>query len=402
MKRNIDSDFVKNNDAFCMAPWSHVHVIPSGNAYPCCLIHGETTLLGNVNETSIEDIWNSEGLKELRLWMLEGKKHKTCDWCYQKEEQFGESFRKDFNQKYANDLSLVNTTQTDGTVEDVQMRYIDIRFSNLCNLKCRMCGPNFSSQFAAESGHRPAIKKVPDGMIGEVYKYLETCEEIYFAGGEPLMMDEHYLLLEKMIELGVKPRIRYNSNITKLKHKHWDILELWKNFDDVYIQASIDGFEDELTYIRHPAKYNEIIETALMYLSVPNVRIDISSCIGFWNIWSLPELHNDLLNKGVISNYENFRFQPMIHPYWFTAKVLPTHIKEQVATHINHHIDFMVSKNVSPSYIDLWKGIVTFMNAEDHFDKWVEKGIDEIKNRDIIRNEDFATTFPKLKEMLNV
>jgi radical SAM protein with 4Fe4S-binding SPASM domain len=400
------------NDVFCMAPWSHIHVTPAGNAYPCCLINGNTSVLGNVNKEPLSKIWNSEQLREIRVAMLNNQQHKSCDWCYVKERDFGLSFRHDFNEKYGNDLSLVNTTQPDGTVDEIQMRYIDVRFSNLCNLKCRMCGPTFSSQIAAENGIKPAIKRIPSNMLDEVYGYLETCEEMYFAGGEPLMMDEHYLILEKLIELGVKPRIRYNSNITKLKHKHWDILELWSHFDDIYIQASIDGFQDELTYIRHPANYDNVVKTALEYLTVPGVRIDISTCVGFWNVWSLPELHVDLYEKGVIKNYNTFRMQTMIHPQWFTAKVLPPAIKEQVTEKLLDHIDSGFVKQqeliglengrLDRSYRDYWTGVIKYMNAEDHWDKWVSNGIQDIANKDKIRKEDFATTFPLLKGLLDV
>jgi MoaA/NifB/PqqE/SkfB family radical SAM enzyme len=368
-------------------------------------------LLGNVNDKPLKEIWNSDKLKEIRLAMLDNKQHKSCNWCYVKERDFGSSFRFDFNEKYGNDLSLVNSTKEDGTVEKMQMRYIDIRFSNLCNLKCRMCGPTFSSQIAAENGIKPAIKSIPNHMLDEVYGYLETCEEMYFAGGEPLMMDEHYLILEKLIELGVKPRIRYNSNITKLKHKHWDILELWSHFDDIYIQASIDGFGPELTYIRHPAKYDNVIKTALEYLTVPSVRIDISTCVGFWNIWSLPELHMDLFDKGVIKYYNTFRMQTMIHPRWFTPKVLPKDIKDKVSEKIQNHLDGFITQQeeiwlknakLDISYRNYWTGVVNYMNAEDHNNYWVTHGIKEIKKRDAIRNEDFATTFPLLRKMLDV
>jgi radical SAM protein with 4Fe4S-binding SPASM domain len=157
------------NDVFCMAPWSHIHVTPAGNAYPCCLINGNTSVLGNVNKEPLSKIWNSEQLREIRVAMLNNQQHKSCDWCYVKERDFGLSFRHDFNEKYGNDLSLVNTTQPDGTVDEIQMRYIDVRFSNLCNLKCRMCGPTFSSQIAAENGIKPAIKRIPSNMLDEVF-----------------------------------------------------------------------------------------------------------------------------------------------------------------------------------------------------------------------------------------
>ena len=393
------------NDVLCMAPWSHLHVNPEGSVYPCCLINETTSLLGNVNKITLKDAWNSAELKNIRQAMLANKKHKSCSICYNNELIGGLSFRSDFNEKYGNNLNLVYSTQPDGTVEKIEMRYIDIRFSNLCNLKCRMCSPVFSSKIAAESGCKPAIKRIPSNMLEEVYNYLEICEEIYFAGGEPLIIDEHYLILEKLIELGVKPRIRYNSNITKLKHKHWDILELWNKFDDIYIQASIDGYKDEITYIRHPAKYENVINTALKYNTVSSVRLDITTCVGFWNIYSLPELHIDLLNRGVINHYTQFFMSWMVHPNWFTTKVLPQDIKKIVTEKLQNHIEKFIlqQEKLSPTntnYKKIWDNQIIYMNSDDHYKKWISHGIFDISQKDMLRKESFTNTFPLLAKMM--
>jgi len=385
-----------------MAPWSHLHVTPKGDVFPCCLINDDTAYLGNVNKKSLKTIWNSKLLKQLRLDMLNGVKNKSCAWCYEKEVTGEKSFRFDFNEKYSSNLTDVNNTLKDGTVENFNMRYIDIRFSNICNLKCRMCGPTFSSQWGKELNRVPAVYKLSSNMLEEIISYLETCEEIYFAGGEPLVMDEHYILLEKLLELGVKPRIRYNSNTTQLKHKNWDILELWSKFDDIYVQASIDGYGKELNYIRHPANYDNVIYTGQQYASVPSVKVHISTCIGFWNVWSLPELQEDLVDKKVILNYESFFGQCLIHPRWFSTKILPQNIKDKICIKLNDHADQLLSSNkIMPHSKFWWDMIISTMNASDDSHYWESTGRQKVKEIDKKRNEDFKSTFPHLADMLN-
>ena len=159
-------------------------------------------------------MWNSDRMKHLRRDKLAGIRHDGCSKCYLQEDNGDQSMRIASNQFYEKHFDrMVETTEEDGHSNDFRLLYWDFRFSNLCNFKCRMCGSSLSSKWYqdevdifGESPHDRALIHVNDYSKKNIYEYIdhfiEEVEEVYFAGGEPLMMDEHYMILEKLIEVG--------------------------------------------------------------------------------------------------------------------------------------------------------------------------------------------------------
>ena len=128
-----------------MNPWIHLHTTPTGVAAPCCIAESCATDdgMGNSREQSLMQLVNSEQMNKLRLNMLTGVKNEECRKCYQHEAQNVKSFREMTNLqfKHAFDEAVIeNTNLADGSLNNFKMRYFDIRFSNICNFKCRTCG----------------------------------------------------------------------------------------------------------------------------------------------------------------------------------------------------------------------------------------------------------------------
>ena len=144
---------------FCMLPWIHFSTSPSGDALPCCiakpLTHehfGFHLPLGNTTKSSMMEIVNSTRAKQLRLDMLTGIRNPMCRTCHEQDDLNLVSFRHDSNNKYAKHFdNAIATTNQDGSLSEFKMRYFDIRFSNICNFKCRTCGPDWSSQWEQEN-----------------------------------------------------------------------------------------------------------------------------------------------------------------------------------------------------------------------------------------------------------
>ena len=128
-------------------PWMHMHIWPNGNAFPCCM-SDSSIVFGNVHREKIVDLANNENYKQIRKEMLDGVKPKACTRCYELETS-ADSFtlRKNSLSSFKEHLHLLEETNEDGSINDYKMRYLDIRFSNLCNLKCRTCGPDLSSSW---------------------------------------------------------------------------------------------------------------------------------------------------------------------------------------------------------------------------------------------------------------
>ena len=130
-------------------PWIHMHMWPAGTTYPCCLSDPNHPV-GNTQEQSLQDIWNGPEMRKLRLNMLEDKKSPECRRCYELEENGVWTLRNSSNANFEHHLNKVEQTAEDGSAGDVNMAYMDIRFSNLCNLKCSSCGPQFSSSWCED------------------------------------------------------------------------------------------------------------------------------------------------------------------------------------------------------------------------------------------------------------
>ena len=133
------------------------------------------------------------------------------------------------------------------------MKYFDIRFSNICNYKCRTCGSEFSSKWAQEhkehdappAGFRVIQHADKSGaLLDQVVEQIPNIELAYFAGGEPLITDEHYVILEEMIASGKCKDIvlRYNTNMSNFKYKKYDVLDMWSNFKRVEVSSSLDHY----------------------------------------------------------------------------------------------------------------------------------------------------------------
>ena len=139
-------DLLLNNRSFCIYPWIHIHAYPTGQAYPCC--HAEMRdSIGNTHRDTLEHIWNDLPMRDLRRDMLAGRANSACTRCYEQEASGFFSGRQSANKHHGHHIGLVDRTDATGHLDSFQLTYWDIRFSNLCNLRCRSCGHIFSSQW---------------------------------------------------------------------------------------------------------------------------------------------------------------------------------------------------------------------------------------------------------------
>ena len=131
---------------FCMLPWMHMHAFPDGRVYPCCLADYWHPV-GDLRKNTMKEVWNQDKYKTMRSNMLEDKPCVECTKCYEQETHGAFSMRNDANRNYGHIIKEVKDTKEDGTHEEFKIRYWDVRFSNLCNFRCRSCGPIFSSNW---------------------------------------------------------------------------------------------------------------------------------------------------------------------------------------------------------------------------------------------------------------
>ena len=382
---------------------------PNGNTFPCCLATNDYTL-GNTNNNSFIELWNSERMRDLRKNIVDGKPTSGCVRCYEHEENGAQSMRINMNRDLRHHWGRTKLTHEDGSLDEIHMAYMDIRFSNICNFKCRSCGPELSSFWVDDavklnrySKTQPKIIKIKntlDELWEDMEQWIDTVENIYFAGGEPLIMDEHYKILEHLIAIGKTDIfISYNTNFSKLKYKNKDVVELWKHFKYVKVGASLDAMDERAEYMRSGTNWEDIEKNiARIKEEVPHVSFQISSTISIYNA----EHCLDFFDKWIYNEWVdpmNISINLLLFPEYLRAHVLPEHkrklIKAKIKDYISKHdLENIDSLNRSTSGL---KAFSSFLD-EDKSDL-IPKFIEYNNSLDEIRNEKLIDVFPELKEL---
>jgi radical SAM protein with 4Fe4S-binding SPASM domain len=345
-----------NNKHFCILPWVHLHVSQNGRVSPCC---NNNRFLGNVQENAISEIWKGKKFEELREQFRNNIPDKRCSHCYNIEASGKESMRQISNQKYAKELNRVEENNP-------QPIYLDIRFSNICNFKCKTCWHGNSSAWFEEGSKRNAsderIIKAFANNFDELLVYLDDVEEIYFAGGEPLIMDEHYQVLEELEKRQLFDiQLRYNTNFSNLNFKDKSILEIWKKFKNVHVSASIDAAFDLGAEIREGFNWNQFIENRKkMMVICPEVYFEIAPTISTLNIFKLSELHQVLVKQQLIEiNHIYLNF--LERPIEFNLKSLSLKNKEKTEQAILHHIDWLNKNRAGITIVKEYKTLLNYL-----------------------------------------
>lgn len=378
---------MQDSKPYCLMPWIHFHVGNNGTAKACCVAN---IPFGNINEQSLEEIWNGEPIQKLRDKFQKGERDKRCAQCYKLEAAGGKSIRQETFEKFPN----VKIEKTSPRLPV----YFDIRFSNVCNYRCRTCWHGASSKWFSDAkvlgnniGEKAIIQNIHDFdlFLEKTGKALLQAEEIYFAGGEPLATEEHYLLLEWLIKhQSTEIRLRYNTNFSMLKFKNFDVLKLWENFSEVEILASIDGVGRLGEYIRKEMSWAIILENRKMIQKLPHVKFKIAPTISVFNIRHLPALYQQCVEQKMITP-EDIYINILERPNHYNIKILPLRYKHLVQKEYDLFFDWMEKENISHSVKSVFEECLEYMFAEDLSHYW-EKFQNESILLDSLRNEKLA------------
>jgi sulfatase maturation enzyme AslB (radical SAM superfamily) len=348
-------------------------------------------------------------MKQVRLNMLKGKKCKQCVRCYEKEKYGHDSLRTRSNKDWlAKHWDKVEKTNADGSLDDLHIVYLDFRFSNVCNLRCRYCGPELSSNWFSDAVKSTfnitptekiiQIRKDVDGFMEEFEPMLEHIEQIYWAGGEPIMMDEHWGIMNKLVEMGKTDiRIFYNTNFTKLKYKKFDVLELWKNFSHISIGASLDAEGARGEYQRKGTVWADVEENIQRLRETsPEIDFYVSATVSAYNAWHITDFHRSWVDKGYIKPGDWYMNVLLNNPR-FRMSVLPASFKEEIKYKWQKHLEWLEPQDHIGRATEGYKSSMQFLD-DDHtelFDEFRRFNIEF----DLLRDEKFAEVFPELAEL---
>lgn len=394
-------------DNFCILPWIHMHIWPNGSVYPCCMSDTDQGL-GNINDMPIDEVINSEEFKTLRKQFMNGEKPDMCTRCFELEDTADTwTLRKSSLETFKHYLPLAEETQEDGTIDDFKMRYMDIRFSNLCNMKCRTCGPELSSKWYDDQiklfpGYeRPKFIDVnsADDFMDKLRPHLDTIEEVYFAGGEVLITPQHYEVLDYWLKNNRRDvRLRYTTNFSNLRHKQKSMFDYWKLFDDVRVAASLDTFGARAEYSRAGTDWNVIVQNRReMIEACPITYFELTPTISIFSVYNLFEFHKTWVEEGLL-DINNIRINILTHPRYFSITILPKELKDKIAGIYKEYVNWLQENNAWEHIIKDVEGIVEHMYSADH-SNLIPDFIKHVEAIDIVRNEKFTDTYPEYKDL---
>jgi pyruvate-formate lyase-activating enzyme len=388
------------SETFCVLPFMHVATNAAGSFRVCCNSNPNTNQIINpendkpykIYKHSIEEMWNSPTYTEVRRQLIAGEKPDMCVRCFREEAAGIRSARAGFNEKWWNDTVVV------AEEIPIDVRYVDLRLGNLCNLKCRMCNPWASSMWVKDWNEVvPTAKLDPPQLIDEEtlafmnvmtewpdYKktglnfqdIAHTVEEIYLTGGEPTLAKSQYALLDYCIEhdLAKGIRLKYNTNLTNVPPK---MIEYWQYFKRVQLNCSIDAVGHRDRYIRYPSNWEKVVENFDRLRQLDNVYIQIHCTVQALNICVLADLLDFAQSRNLQSDQVYLNI--LNHPRGLNVRVLPNKMKQEAefALQDYHHW---------PKVTD----VIKYMWAEDwHGDFWHEfvaynKKTDELQGMQLL------------------
>ena len=316
----------------CILPWMHLYGDVKGQYKLCCHIASPAYNMGSYQEP-ISSIFNNEKYKKIRTQMLSGNIPEMCKkTCYDIEDLGGESNRQQVNKRFGKFAKLQDYTNKDGSVNNNPI-YLDIRFGNKCNFKCRICGPFASSAWFKDAQKISEFKNSPKQLEDyytdsqDFWEYLQKIKKsvkcFYFAGGEPLLMDGHYKLLQWFIDNNkTDVELTYNTNLSTLKYKNYDVFELWKHFKNVSLWPSVDGYKTHCQYSRTNFNW-DIFESNL--LKTKKYVNTVSSTTSIYSILTTPELIAHMKTLGIATYLSILDFPPHCD-----MRLLPDNIKIKI------------------------------------------------------------------------
>ena len=400
---------LKDSKTFCIYPWIHLHAYPTGEAYPCCHAEMGVGQIGNCRSATLAEIWNSPAQKQLRVDMLTETPNPACGRCYEQEESGFFSGRKSANKHHGHHVNRVGNTNESGHVDQFEMTYWDLRFSNLCNLSCRSCGHIFSSSWYKDqselAGPAWASQNKPLNYAGryatdlweQLIEHIDHVEQIYFAGGEPLMMEEHYLILEELERRGrFDVRLIYNTNFTQTRLKDRTVFDYWRKFDSVAVGASLDASGPRGEYIRKGTDWAVVESNRRQMMEIcPRVDFYISPTLSIMNALHLPDFHRDWVEKGLLKP-QDLNVNILQDPAYLRIDIAPAEYKQKIQHKYEQHLEWLRPMDQLNRATVGFESAITFMNSTDNthlLDTFWRK----THELDSIRREHVLDVLPELR-----
>jgi MoaA/NifB/PqqE/SkfB family radical SAM enzyme len=381
---------------FCIIPWISIEASPLGNIRACCLSNEnikENNIDVSLKNVSLSEAFNSPYMNNLRKKFIDNEKPASCKRCWDEEESGRISKRQNSYTRLKKFTSQIDFSK----IDTGQLMFIDLKLGNICNLKCRICGSFSSSKWAQEEINiyldnerakdnlkRGRWPRESQNFWSDLENILENIKYFEFTGGEPFLIDEHFDLLEKAVELGHAKNIEihYNTNGTTFPQRG---LKLWPHFKLVEIALSIDDIGPRFEYQRYGASWNNVIENLNKFYDLRyncnNIFLQLCITTNVQNFYYIDEICMWINKQKFDSVYFN-----VLHDAWYFN-----------IANLNKEAKTLIYNKLSPyngPYSHEIKNLLEFMIRGKNSDCSMLKVM--LKNSDEQRNQKFSDHHPEI------
>lgn len=366
---------------FCVIPWTGFEVEPNGDVKNCII---SKEIIGNLSQNSIHEIVKKNS--NIRKQMLAGEYPKNCEGCYLQEKHRNNNFESISSRLYyAKELTTHLSKDLLEHQDNFELRHVDVRWSNKCNLACVYCAPLYSSKWEDELGVKESTSNHNDSLKKYLFSNVRSLRNVYLAGGEPLLMKQNKEFLELLLRENPKVHIRVNTNLSKTKTGVFDLL---CQFENVHWTISMESMEEEFEYIRFHGNWKDFVDN-LALIRKNRHKISFNMLYFVLNYSSIFETIGFLKSMGFHNN--SFAIGPLYTPVGLNILNLPDHILGKCKSLLSQHIDSKPGFMLQNSY----ENVLSYLTDTDFYAN-IERTRQELENMDKRRNLDSSKIFTQL------
>ena len=374
--------FIKNK-SICTLPWTGFELEPDGVVKNCII---STDTIGDINDTNIRDIVSGKKNIALKKVMLADGKPSNCEGCYLQERKTKSLSSISSRLYYLKEIGSKTDLNLYDKTENFDLKHVDLRWTNSCNQACVYCGPKYSSKWATELNQKVKSKKESRQEVKDfVFENISGLENVYLAGGEPMLMKENVEFLKLLKEKNSDCNIRVNTNLSTTKT---GVFELLCSFRNVQWTVSVESIEDEYNYIRHHGDWQDFVKN-LDVINTLDHKINFNMLHFILNYKSLHECVDFLKGKGFHDN--SFVAGPLYGPPFLNMLNLPDAMLDQVVKIIIDKLDQSPQGYLKNSYENLLKYYTT-----TKWDKNIKKFYYNLGRMDERRKQNAREIFTEL------
>ncbi|MBL8778110.1 MAG: twitch domain-containing radical SAM protein [Acidimicrobiales bacterium] len=403
-------------DTICPLPWLNLSTDVNGSSRPCCKFAQPSPesdyQLANLQTGDLDAVWNGEAMQRLRRDFREGAQPAECSSCWDEEAAGIPSFR----QTYVADRGIHTPPDYDTLTPDHPVA-LDLKLTNACNLKCRICGPVASSlwlreELASAGEHAdPYLVENKDyfrankithdpANLATFRRWLPHLDHLELTGGEPMLSKENREVLELIATEGRPERMTLllTTNATVVDERMLDLLPA---FGNVVVTLSVDDIGERFTYERSPGRWEEATGIMARYAAMTSERLHVGfNCsVSPFNVWYLPEMVDWLASTPELAAV-HLNLNLVHYPRHYCIQVLPASVKDAVAAHLTQRL-LADPEACPPGVAAQVAEVVEFLSGsrDDDAVQWQES-LAVTRHRDEIRGERFVDVFPEWSQVL--